>query len=220
MTDSQQQIVQNTIDFVKEKFLEEWTGHDRWHIERVYKTASAIAQQETWADLFVVQLGALLHDIADYKFHDGDESVGPRKTQEWLESQNVNADDIVKVVDIVANVSFKGWFAEDKPKSLELKIVQDADRLDGLGAIGIARAFAFGWSIKRPIYDPRVPANPDMTKEEYIYGKSHTINHFYEKLLRLKDLMNTGTAQKMAQERHQRMEQFLERFYKEREATS
>jgi uncharacterized protein len=207
-------IVSKTITFVKEKLNDAEGGHDWFHIERVYKNALLIANDEN-CDLTVVKLGALLHDIADSKFHNGDESVGPKVAREFLESLNVDEVIIVHVVNIIDNISYKGGNLEKKFSSVELDIVQDADRLDAIGAVGIARAFNYGGFKNRALYDPKIAPNVSMTKEEYKSSNAPTLNHFYEKLLLLKDKMNTQTGKQIAQERHQYMEGFLSQFYAE-----
>lgn len=207
-------LINNTILFVKQKLENAEGGHDWFHIERVYKNALLIAKEEV-CNLQIVQLGALLHDIADSKFHNGDELVGPKMTQEFLESQNVSEDIINHVINIIENISFKGGNFEKKFASIELDIVQDADRLDAIGAIGIARAFNYGGFKNRTLYDPKTAPNTQMTSEEYKHSQAPTINHFYEKLLLLKDKMNTQTAKQIAQERHRYMEGFLAQFYAE-----
>lgn len=209
------QIIENTISFVKTTLEGAEGGHDYFHIERVYKNAVKIAEKESEADLFIVSLGALLHDIADSKFHNGDETVGPRKAKEFLESQHVDNNSIVHVQKIIENISFKGGNFEQKFKSLELDIIQDADRLDAIGAIGIARCFNYGGFKNRALYDPNIPPNLNMSKEEYKKAKAPTINHFYEKLLLLKDRMNTKTGKEMAVQRHTYMQDFLTQFYNE-----
>lgn len=209
-----QNILNNTIAFVKQKLENAEGGHDWFHIERVYKNAQLIAKDEN-CDVFIVKLGALLHDIADSKFHDGDESVGPKVAREFLESQKVNEEIIIHVINIIENISFKGGNFEKKFNSIELDIVQDADRLDALGAIGIARCFNYGGFKNRPLYNPEIAPNLAMTKEEYKANQAPTLNHFYEKLLLLKDKMNTETGKKIAQERHHFMEVFLKQFYDE-----
>ena len=166
-------------------------------------------------DVFVVALGALLHDIADSKFHNGDESVGPRVASDFLKSQDVTEDVITHVIQIINNISFKGGKVARTFSSKELDVVQDADRLDALGAIGIARTFNYGGFKNRAIYNPNIAPNLEMTKEEYKASTAPTINHFYEKLLLLKDKMNTNTGRHLAEQRHNYMEQFLEQFYKE-----
>ena len=173
-----------------------------------------IAQTET-SDLTVVQLGALLHDIADSKFHGGDETIGPTKAWEFLESENVDETTIQHVVNIIENISFKGGNFERKFSSKELDIVQDADRLDAIGAIGIARCFNYGGFKNRALYNPGIAPNLTMSKEEYKKNDSPTLNHFYEKLLLLKDKMNTQTGKQIASQRHQYMEGFLEQFHAE-----
>lgn len=210
-----QQIIQKTKDYVEEKFNGEGTGHDWWHMYRVWKLASHIAQSESKADSFIVELGALLHDIADWKFNDGDMEAGPRAARDWLESLGVSDEVIQKVEDIVRNVSFKGANVQQNMKSLEGKIVSDADKLDAIGAIGIARTFAYGGGHGTPIYDPAIKPVQHDSFEDYKNSKSHTINHFYEKLLLLKDKLYTKTAKQFAEHRHKYMERYLEEFYKE-----
>ena len=208
------QIIENTILFVKNKLAQAEGGHDWFHIERVYKNALLIAKEEE-CDLTVVKLAALLHDIADSKFHNGDESIGPKVAREFLESQKVSEDIILHVIAIIENISFKGGNFEKKFHSKELEIVQDADRLDAIGAIGIARTFNYGGFKNRVIYDPNIPPKMNMSKEEYKNSESPTLNHFYEKLLLLKDKMNTKTGKKIAQKRHDFMVTFLSHFYAE-----
>lgn len=207
-------IIDNTILFVKEKLQNAEAGHDWFHIERVYKNALLIASNED-CDLTIVKLGALLHDIADSKFNDGDETVGPKVARDFLITQNASEEVITHVVNIIENISFKGGNFEMKFSSKELEIVQDADRLDALGAIGIARTFNYGGFKNRPLYNPAIAPVLNMTKEEYKNSESPTLNHFYEKLLLLKDKMNTQTGKKLAQQRHQFMEHFLSQFYAE-----
>lgn len=207
-------LIDNTITFVKEKLRDAEAGHDWFHMERVYKNALLIASNES-CDLTVVKLGALLHDIADSKFNDGDETVGPKVARAFLESQNASEETIVHVVNIIENISFKGGNFEKKFTSKELEIVQDADRLDALGAIGIARTFHYGGFKNRTIFDPHIAPKFNMSKEEYKKSEAPTINHFYEKLLLLKDKMNTETGKKLAEQRHQFMERFLSQFYAE-----
>jgi uncharacterized protein len=207
-------LIEKTIAFVKEKLRGAEAGHDWFHIERVYKNALLIAQDDSEADLFVVQLGALLHDIADSKFHNGDESIGPETARKFLSENNVDEEVIEKVVKIIENISFKGGVNREYT-SRELDIVQDADRLDAIGAIGIARTFNYGGFKNRELYNPDIKPNLNMTKEEYKNSTAPTINHFYEKLLLLKDKMNTPKGKELAQQRHKFMEKFLEQFYKE-----
>lgn len=211
-------LIQNTTLFVQEKLKNTEAGHDWFHIERVFKNALLIAQGET-CNLLIVALGALLHDIADSKFYPdasgGDETIGPKIAREFLESENVDEVTIQHIVNIIENISFKGGNTKKTFSSIELNIVQDADRLDAIGAIGIARTFNYGGFKNRAIYDPNIAPNLHMTKEEYKNSKAPTINHFYEKLLLLKDKMNTETGKKMAQERHLFMEKFLSQFYDE-----
>ena len=208
------ELISKTILFVRKQLQNAEGGHDWFHIERVYKNAIAISENEK-CNTMIVQLGALLHDIADSKFHNGDESIGPKIARTFLESEKVEAETINHVINIIENISFKGGNFEKKFNSIELEIVQDADRLDAIGAIGIARTFNYGGFKNRPLYNPAVPPNLQMNKEEYKNSEAPTINHFYEKLLLLKDKMNTETGKKMAQERHHFMETFLSQFYAE-----
>ncbi len=213
---NQDLLVQHTIDFVKKTLQHAEGGHDWFHIERVFNTSKLIAQNEE-VDSLVVQLAALLHDIADPKFYDGDENVGPNMARNFLKSQQVDNTIIDHVVNIIQHMSFKNSLAESAStfSSKELEVVQDADRLDAMGAIGIARAFNYGGFKNRPLYDPNISPNLHMTKEEYKKSQAPTINHFYEKLLLLKKKMNTVTGKKLAQERHQFMLAYLDQFYKE-----
>ena len=207
-------LIDKTIVFVKTTLAQAEGGHDWFHIERVYKNALLIAATEV-CDLEIVQLAALLHDIADSKFHDGDETIGPIIARTFLEGQNVSSETIDHVIAIIENISFKGGNVKRKFSSIELDIVQDADRLDAIGAIGIARTFNYGGFKNRALYHPEIAPNLTMTKEEYKNNEAPTINHFYEKLLLLKDKMNTETGKQIAQERHRYMEDFLEQFYAE-----
>ena len=211
---SSEEIISNTIAFVKEELQNAEGGHDWFHIERVYKNAMLISETEK-VDKTVVVLGALLHDIADSKFHGGDESVGPKKARQFLNSQNISEETIEHIIKIIENVSFKGGNKHQEFHSKELDVVQDADRLDALGAIGIARTFNYGGFKNRKLYDPEIKPNLNMTASEYKASDAPTINHFYEKLLLLKQLMNTKTGRKIAEERHQFMETFLQQFYAE-----
>ncbi|HWS61050.1 MAG TPA: HD domain-containing protein [Flavobacterium sp.] len=208
------ETVNKTILFVKEKLENAEGGHDWFHIERVYKNALLIADGEV-CDLNIVKLGALLHDIADSKFHQGDETIGPKTAREFLENENIDEATIKHVINIIENISFKGGNTEKTFTSAELNIVQDADRLDAIGAIGIARAFNYGGFKNRPLYNPNIAPKLRMSKEEYKNSQAPTLNHFYEKLLLLKDKMNTETGKKIAQERHRYMEGFLSQFYAE-----
>ncbi len=207
-------LIDHTINFVKDQLKDAEGGHDWFHIQRVYNNALNIAQGEH-CDLLVVQLGALLHDVADSKFHDGDENVGPQMARNFLESQGVDAETIAHTLAIIQNISFKGGNFEKKFSSIELDIVQDADRLDALGAIGIARTFNYGGFKNRPLYNPDIAPRLNMSKEEYKASTAPTLNHFYEKLLLLKDRMNTATGRQMAEGRHAYMEGFLAQFYAE-----
>lgn len=207
-------IITKTIDFVKQELSNAEGGHDWFHTERVYKNALLIAKTEN-ADLLIVQLGALLHDIADSKFHNGDETIGPIKAKKFLENQNVVPNITEHILKIIENVSFKGGNFKKKFISKELQIIQDADRLDAIGAIGIARTFNYGGYKNRGLYNPLIPPKLNMTKEQYKKSSAPTINHFYEKLLLLSEQMHTETAKKIAEKRHTFMEQFLEQFYAE-----
>jgi len=207
-------VIDKTILFVKQKLENAEAGHDWFHIERVFKNALLIAQHEE-CDIEIVKLGALLHDIADSKFNGGDETIGPRIAREFLESQKIAEPKIQHVVAIIENISFKGGNFEKKFNSKELEIVQDADRLDAIGAIGIARTFNYGGFKNRQLYNPNIPPKMNMSKEEYKNSEAPTLNHFYEKLLLLKDKMNTKTGKELAINRHRFMENFLAQFYAE-----
>jgi len=207
-------LIENTKNFVQQQLAGAEGGHDWFHILRVYNNALLIARGED-CNVTVVELGALLHDVADSKFYDGDETVGPRLAWKFLEGQQVPEEIIIQVVNIIENISFKGGNFEKKYHSTELDIVQDADRLDALGAIGIARTFNYGGFKNRPMYDPAIAPNLNMTKEEYKASTAPTLNHFYEKLLLLKNTMNTATGKQIAQGRHAYMEGFLSQFYAE-----
>jgi len=206
--------IDKTAEFVRKSLEGAEGGHDWWHIYRVWQLSKRIAMTED-VDIFVVELGALLHDIADSKFHDGDEEIGPRTARRFLESSGVDADTVSHVERIVANISFKGEGHVQAFRSPELGVVQDADRLDAMGAIGIARTFNYGGYKNRSLYDPDISPNRNMTREEYKQNDAPTLNHFYEKLLLLRDRMNTVTGKSLAAERHAFMERFLEEFYKE-----
>lgn len=209
----------NIIAAVKKRvralFEKEGSGHDWWHIERVLNAATAIARAEKGADLFITQLGALLHDIADFKFHDGDEKIGGQKAAALLQKLGADTATIDQVRHIVDNASFKGLGVASGMRSLEGKIVQDADRLDAIGAIGIARAFAYGGFKQRPMYNPEGKAKKHATFESYKKGADSTIHHFYEKLLHLKNGMNTKTGKRLAAQRHAYLENYLKHFLQE-----
>ena len=209
-----EEIIDQTVAFVQAKLVDAEGGHDWWHIYRVWQLAKTIAQDEQ-VDLFTVELGALLHDIADSKFHDGDETIGPALALEFLESMGVKPGVIEHVLNIINYISFKGG-NEDQPfVSPELAVVQDADRLDAIGAVGIARAFNYGGFKNRALHDPTIMPQFNMTKEAYKKNTGPTINHFYEKLLLLKDRMNTETGRALALQRHAYLESFLEEFLAE-----
>ena len=212
---NKEQIILNTIDFVKETLEGAEGGHDWFHIERVYKNALLISENEK-VDRFTVQLGALLHDIADAKFYNGDESIGPKKAREFLKKQYVDEDIIIHVENIILFISYKSSLDTSKKfTSPELDVIQDADRLDAIGAIGIARCFNYGGFKNRKLFDPSIKPNLKMSKNEYKNSTAPTINHFYEKLLLLSDKMNTKTGKKIAKERHQFMTEYLDQFHAE-----
>lgn len=214
MTNSE--IVSKTIAFVKATLKGAEGGHDWFHIERVFKLSKRIGAEEG-ADELIVSLGALLHDIADAKFYDGDETVGPKMARQFMQSLKLDGELVDHVINIIRFISFKNTLDNNQPQftSKELQVVQDADRLDAIGAIGVARTFNYGGFKNRPLYDPEIPPRKKLSKETYKMQQSPSINHFYEKLLLLKDLMNTQTAKKMAEGRHQFMEDYLRQFYKE-----
>ncbi|MCG9971335.1 HD domain-containing protein [Christiangramia crocea] len=211
---SKTSVIENTIQFVKDSLKNAEGGHDWFHIQRVLNNSRLIARGET-CDMLVVELGVLLHDIADSKFHNGDESVGPERAERFLKSQEVSQEVIDHVIQIIRNISFKGGNTDQKFSSIELDIVQDADRLDAIGAIGIARTFNYGGYKGRALYDPEIEPKLNMTKEEYKASNAPTINHFYEKLLLLKDRMNTETGRRIAADRHAFMVEYLNQFYAE-----
>lgn len=213
---NQEKIIANTISFVKKELKNAEGGHDWFHIERVFKNSILISKDEK-VDVFVVSLAALLHDIADSKFYNGDETIGPKKANEFLTNQKVSSSIIEHVIHIIKHISYKNSFdkASKKFTSIELKVVQDADRLDAIGAIGIARCFNYGGFKNRTLYDPEIIPNLNMTKEDYKKTTAPTINHFYEKLLLLKAQMNTSSGKKIAAQRHDFMEMYLTQFYDE-----
>ncbi|KAA9248137.1 MULTISPECIES: HD domain-containing protein [Streptococcus] len=216
ITDRQAKILQEARDFVYAELKDEMSGHDWWHIVRVTNNAVEIATQEQ-ADVFICELAALLHDIADGKLNENEE-VGLQKVEQWLQNHQASDAEIAHVLDIISTMSFKGGHQQKNVSTLEGKIVQDADRLDAIGAIGIARAMAYSGHIGRPIHDPDLQPRENMTLEEYRAGKSSAIMHFYEKLLKLKDLMNTDYAKQLAIGRHHFLEEYLEQFYAEWDA--
>jgi len=210
---TQQDILQKTAEYIKQEFSDDSSGHDWWHIYRVWQNAITICEHES-GDTFIVQLAALLHDLDDWKFKDsGDET--PLRAKAWLDSFPLDPSITDAVCRIIMHISYKGAGVENKMDSLEGFIVQDADRLDAIGAIGIARAFAYGGYKNRPLYDPDSPPQMHATFEQYKHSKSATINHFYEKLLLLKDMMNTSTAKRIAEQRHAVMVQYLSQFMNE-----
>lgn len=209
-----EKIIQETVQFVKKHLADAEVGHDWWHIERVWRNAKHIGVAES-VDMFVVELGALLHDIADAKFHDGNEEIGPQIARDFLQSQGVGEDKIEHVENIIRHISFKSNIEGQKWMSPELAVVQDADRLDALGAVGIARAFTYGGFKNRPLFNPEIKPNLAMDKHTYQSSQGTTLNHFYEKLFLLKDLMNTNAGKKLSEERHLFMERYVEQFLAE-----
>ena len=207
-------LIRQTADFVQQKLMDAEGGHDWWHIQRVWNNTKLILKTEK-ADVLVCELTALLHDIADSKFHNGDEEIGPRIAGEFLRELGLEDERVLHVQQIIRNMSYKASLGEINFHSKELEVVQDADRLDAIGAIGIARAFNYGGFKNRELYNPDIPVEQGLTKEAYKHTKAPTINHFYEKLLLLKDKMNTAAAKKIAQDRHTFMENFLQQFYAE-----
>jgi len=215
MNKEQLEIINKTIDFVKRELASAEGGHDWWHVYRVWKTASIIALEER-ANELIVQLAALLHDIADSKFHDGNENIGPEKAITFLKEIELDEGNISHIESIIRNMSFKNTFEKNNNfSSIELDVVRDADRLDAIGAIGIARTFNYGGHKGSEIYNPNMKPNLNMTKEEYKKSNSPTINHFYEKLFLLKDMMNTNTGKKLAEGRNKFMKDYLKQFYGE-----
>lgn len=211
---SSQTLIDKTRAHVESALSGDGSGHDWWHVHRVWNLARTLADAEG-AGRTVVELAALLHDIGDWKFHGGDETVGPARAVEWLTSAGADPRTVSEVAEIVSGISFKGAGVPTPMRTLEGQVVQDADRLDALGAMGIARAFAYGGHANRLIYHPGQPPVMHQSFEQYKKNDGHTINHFYEKLLLLKDRMNTATGKKIAGERHRFMEIYLERFFKE-----
>lgn len=214
MPDHKDKIIEKTVQYVQSVLENAEGGHDWFHIYRVWKMSLHIAAKEN-ADLFTVQLGALLHDIADSKFNDGDEEVGPEKAKRFLNELSLDSETINHIDAIIRNISFHKTFEEKKFDSLELRVIQDADRLDAIGAIGIARAFNYGGHKNFKLYDPTITPEQYLDKESYKKSDAPTINHFYEKLFLLKDMMNTQTAKKLAEERHAYMESFVDQFMNE-----
>ncbi|PHE26629.1 phosphohydrolase [Bacillus pseudomycoides] len=207
-----QEKIQKTVAFVRDILETDASGHDWYHIKRVHKLALSLSEKEG-GDRFVIEMAALLHDVADEKLNESEEA-GMKKVSDWLEGLNVTEEENEHILHIIMNMSYKGGHG-GKVSTLEGKIVQDADRLDALGAIGIARTFAYGGAKGRLMYDPNIPPREEMTKEEYRKNDDPSLNHFYEKLLKLKDLMNTDAAKREAEIRHRYMEEFIEQFMKE-----
>lgn len=207
-------IIDQVAGKVKQQLEHEGPGHDWWHVFRVWNMAQRLAKKEK-VDLFVVELAALLHDVADWKFHGGDEKIGPRVARKMLLAEGVDEEVVIHVCEIISTMSFKGAKVKTKMASREGMVVQDADRLDAIGAIGIARAFAYGGHKGSLMYNPDQQPVMHKTKEEYFKGSGSSVNHFYEKLLLLKYQMNTPMAKRLANERHQFMKKYLDRFFQE-----
>jgi len=219
MESGSKEIIEKTEKFVQDFFEQEATGHDWWHTHRVRKLALRIAREEK-ADPFIVEMAALLHDVCDYKFFGGDEKQGQEKVARYLNSLPLESTLIQKILNVITNTSFMKTLSLDDntaigEKSPEFKAVSDADKLDALEAIGIARAFTYGGYYRRPIYDPGIPPNPHISQEEYKTTENPSLNHFYEKLLKLKDMMYTNYGKRLAQGRHRFIEEYLKRFYQE-----
>lgn len=210
-----QEIIKQTADFVRDKFLHEGSGHDWEHIRRVWQVARGLAHATPGTDPFVTELGALLHDVADWKFHGGDEEAGPRAAREWLSGLAVEETTIQRVETIIREISFKGLGVATPMSTPEGEVVQDADRLDAIGAIGVARAFAYGGHTGRALHDPAVPPVVHASFESYKKNAGPTINHFYEKLLHLRERLHTPAARRVAGERHAFLETFLQQFLRE-----
>lgn len=207
-------LISQTAKYVRAELNQAEGSHDWWHVYRVWQLSKKIAEDEP-GDQLIIELGALLHDIADYKFHDGDETLGPQKARDWLTEQKADEAVIHGVEQIIRHISFKGGNQPQRYRSPELDVVQDADRLDAIGAIGIARAFSYGGQRGHALYDPNIAPNLQMDATTYRKSSSPAINHFYEKLLLLKDRMNTPTGRRMAEARHQFMEHYLQQFFAE-----
>lgn len=208
-------FVEKTHQYVREKFADESNGHDYWHIHRVWQMARRIAEQEGRGDMLVVELAALLHDIADWKFHDGDEKAGPKAARAWLETLQLDEDKIQHIENIVRHISFKGAGVRPKLATIEGQIVHDADKLDAIGAIGIARTIAYGSSKGWTLYDPAKQVVEHETAESFMRSEGPVINHFYERTLLMKDRMFTQTGRQIAEHRHAYVEEFLREFYAE-----
>lgn len=208
-------LIARTAEFVREKFLHEGSGHDWEHIRRVWQVARALARDTPQADPLITELGALLHDVADWKFHGGDEEAGPRASRSWLESQHAPEHVILAVEAIIREISFKGLGVPTPMSTVEGELVQDADRLDAIGAIGVARAFAYGGHKGRPLHDPSVPPVQHASFESYKQHTAPTLNHFYEKLLHLRERLHTPAARRVAEQRHAYMEGFVAQFLRE-----
>ncbi len=209
-----QTYIDQTADFVRQRLTGAEAGHDWWHILRVWNNVKTLLLHEQ-AERTICELAALLHDIADSKFNDGDETLGPTIAGEFLASIGVPTETVEHVQHIIRYMSYKASLDMVVFHSRELEIVQDADRLDAIGAIGIARAFHYGGFKNRELYNPGIAPSVHQDKEAYKHSTAPTINHFYEKLLLLKDKMNTQTAKQIAEKRHVFMEQYLDQFYRE-----
>ena len=208
-------LITRTADFVREKFLHEGSGHDWEHIRRVWQVSRALARDTPTANAAITELGALLHDVADWKFHDGDEEAGPWAARAWLESLQAAESVIQAVETIIREVSFKGFGVPTPMSTIEGALVQDADRLDAIGAIGVARAFAYGGHKGRPLHDPGIAPVRHVSFDSYKQNVAPTLNHFYEKLLHLRERLHTSAARRVAEQRHAFMETFLTQFLRE-----
>lgn len=211
---NKKEIIEKASLKIKDLYASDGAGHDWWHIYRVVNSAKKINQVEN-ADPFIVELAAWLHDIADHKYHNGDALAGGREARKWMELESIPEEIIRKVVTIVEEISFKGAKVETPMSTLEGKIVQDADRIDAIGAIGVARTFAYGGNRNRIMYDPECKPELHTDFDTYKNSTAPTINHFYEKLLLLKGLMNTAEGKRIAEDRHQFMLSFLNEFFLE-----
>jgi uncharacterized protein len=211
------EVISRTEQYARHELGEDSSGHDWWHVHRVREIAVGLAKSEN-ADVYIVELAALLHDISDYKLNGGDQQKGPRMAYEWLASLGESEQCATAVAEIIATLSFKGAGTLSEMSTVEGMVVQDADRLDALGAIGVARAFAFGGYAGQPMHEPAAQPHLHSTPDEYLKRKGTTVNHFYEKLFLLKDRMNTENARLVAARRHMVLKEFLDEFFLEWDA--
>ena len=218
---AKREIIKTIEKLVKEELKFDCTGHDWWHVDRVRRLALLIANKEGKCDLFKIELMTLLHDIDDWKFRkDSKGAQSKNKKIEWLKELHLEEELIQAINSDIEKASFKGNKNVNAALSLEGQILQDADRLDAIGAIGIARTFAYGGFKNRPLFDPNIACKDFKNVQAYQEHRGTTINHFYEKLLLIKNLLNTKTAKMIAEERHKFMEDFLKQFYKETQLKS